>query len=88
MSNPVTEFDFRAPEFRNARVEDYERRRDGKIVRKDRWEEGVRRIAGIVGLSSRSGFEVDDVVEAVADLVRRAAKSGVAPVLRDRSNED
>ncbi|ASD50464.1 hypothetical protein FDI24_gp182 [Acidovorax phage ACP17] len=34
---PVTEVDFRRPEYQFARVEDYERTRDGGIARKDRW---------------------------------------------------
>lgn len=42
----VTERDFRMPEFRNADPNDYEFRDDGVLVRKDRWEMGVVRIAG------------------------------------------
>ena len=41
MTRMVTEEDFRMPEFRGAKVEDYEFRKDGKIVRKDRWERGI-----------------------------------------------
>lgn len=67
MRRAVTERDFRRPEFRDAAPEDYEFRDDGAIVRKDRWEMGVRRIAGIMGLS-RSAFEIDEVVEAVSHL--------------------
>ena len=36
MTRTVTEEDFRMPEFRGAKVEDYKFRKDGKIVRKDR----------------------------------------------------
>jgi hypothetical protein len=61
----VTERDLRMPEFRDAKVEDLEFRRDGKIVRKDRWETGMHRIASALGFSSREGFEIDDVVAAV-----------------------
>jgi hypothetical protein len=64
----VTERDFRRPEFRDAKPEDYERRDDGAIVRKDRWESGIRRIRGRLG-DDRREFEVDDVVSAVAALV-------------------
>ncbi|MNJ24237.1 hypothetical protein D3C77_186460 [compost metagenome] len=41
MNREVAELDFRRPEFRNARVEDYEFRDDGTIVRKDRWVTGI-----------------------------------------------
>ena len=67
MSRQVTERDFRMPEFRDAKVEDYEIRADGKVVRKDRWETGIHQIKGIVG-SSRGEFEIADVVDAVRKL--------------------
>lgn len=60
----VTELDFRMPEFRNAKVEDYEFRGDGKLVRKDRWENGIHTIRAIIGHDGRE-FEIDDVVEQV-----------------------
>lgn len=63
----VTERDFRRPEFRDADPKDYERREDGRIVRKDRWERGIRRIRSLLG-DHRREFEVDDVVSAVAAL--------------------
>lgn len=64
----VTEEDFRAPEFRGAKVEDYEFRNDGKIVRKDRWESGIHRIRALLG-DHRKEFEVDEIVAAVRALV-------------------
>lgn len=64
----VTERDFRMPEFRDANPEDYEFRDDGKVVRKDRWETGMRHIVSILG-KSRAQFEIPDVVEAVRKLV-------------------
>ena len=64
MSRIVTEQDFRQTEFRNAEPKDYEFRGDGKIVRKDRWENGIRRIRSILG-DHRKEFEIDDVVSAV-----------------------
>ncbi|HDS1695789.1 MULTISPECIES: hypothetical protein [unclassified Pseudomonas] len=67
MSRPVTEQDFRRPEFRDAKVEDYEFRRDGALVRKDRWEQGIHRIHSIVGRRGRD-FEISEVVEAVEQL--------------------
>lgn len=66
---PVTEKDFRKPEFIDAQPADYEFRKDGKIVRKDRWEMAVREIAEIMGLGA--SFENDNVVEAVRELKGR-----------------
>ena len=60
----VTERDFRAPEFRDAKVEDYEFRGDGALVRKDRWEMAVHRIRELVGLGGRREFEISEVVAA------------------------
>lgn len=64
---PVTERDFRSPEFRDADPADYEFREDGAIVRKDRWESGIRRIKSIV-LPRRGEFEIAELVEAVENL--------------------
>jgi len=63
----VTERDFRIPELRDAKVEDYEFRGDGKLVRKDRWECAIGSIRSMVGISSRE-FEISDVVEAVRQM--------------------
>lgn len=64
----VREEDFRLPEFKDAKVEDYERRADGKIVRKDRWERGIFRIVSALNLNPRE-FEIDAVVARVEALV-------------------
>ena len=64
----VTEQDFRMPEFRDAKVEDYEIRGDGKVVRKDRWETGLRSIAHIVDKPMHGDVEIADVIEAVQRL--------------------
>lgn len=64
----VTERDLRIPEFRDAVLEDLEFRDDGKIVRKDRWETGIRRIRRALG-DHRREFEIDDIVHAVEALV-------------------
>lgn len=69
----VTEQDFRMPEFRDAKVEDYEIRGDGKVVRKDRWETGLRSIAYIVDLPMHGDVEIADVVEKVEKLMSIAA---------------
>ena len=62
----VTEQDFRKPEFIDAKVEDYEFRHDGKLVRKDRWETAVRSIASALGCTD---WEVEDVVRAANSAV-------------------
>lgn len=70
-SRPVTERDLRMPEFRHLNAEDlddYEFRDDGKIVRKDRWERGIRSIRSALG-DPRREFEVEDVVSAVRAVV-------------------
>ena len=66
----VTEQDFRRPEFKDAQVDDYEFRADGALVRKDRWEMGIRKIVSFLSISARDEFEIDDVVahvECLAD---------------------
>jgi hypothetical protein len=68
MTRAVTERDLRMPEFASAQLEDLEFRADGKIVRKDRWENGIHSIAGIVGINRREGFEIPEVVEEVEKL--------------------
>lgn len=78
---PVAERDFRMPEYLDARVEDYEFRDDGVLVRKDRWERGIRQIVGIIedmpggcdfSNIRRRKFEVDEVVAAVEALANLA----------------
>lgn len=64
----VTEADFRMPEFRDAKVEDYEWRDDGKLVRKDRWEIGIRRIAGRLGMNN-APWEIEEVIERMTALL-------------------
>ena len=66
----ATERDFRMPEFRDANPDDYEIRADGRPVRKDRWENGIRQIVGILGWS-RQDFEVPDVVKRVEEIVAK-----------------
>jgi hypothetical protein len=70
MSNSVTEFDFRKPEFLHAKVEDYEFREDGKIVRKDRFRRAIFDIVYILGMNSFD-FETIDVTNAVYGLVNQ-----------------
>jgi len=68
MSRQVTERDFRMPEFLDADPKDYEFRSDGKVVRKDRWENGIHSIRSALG-DYRREFEIKDIVDAVHALV-------------------
>lgn len=66
-SRTVTIQDFVKEEYIGKDPEDYEFRDDGRIVRKDRWEQGIRRIVSILGLNDRE-FEIDDVVSRIENL--------------------
>jgi hypothetical protein len=68
MTRAVTERDFRMPEFKDAKAEDYEFRADGKLVRKDRWEKSMHKIVSVLGMNNRS-FECCDVIFAIERLV-------------------
>jgi hypothetical protein len=83
MGQPVTERDFRQPEFRDANPEDYERRSDGRIVRKDRWETTVRAIASKFGVDARDGFECETLLFWVGNFIERAQQAGVDPYYDD-----
>lgn len=66
MKRQVTERDFRQPELRDAKVEDYEFREDGALVRKDRWQTGMYMVASIMGMSR--SFEIGAVVDSVRQM--------------------
>lgn len=68
----VTEHDFRMPQFRGAKPEDYEFRADGVLVCKDRWEQAVQSLRALVGIDGRE-FEIEDVVSKVRLLVEADA---------------
>lgn len=70
MNRKVTERDFRKEEFMNADPDDYEFRDDGKIVRKDRWETGIRRIVARVGILRE--WEISDVVDKVTEIKKNS----------------
>jgi hypothetical protein len=55
--------------------DEYEVRADGKRVRKDRWQVGIRRIVALLW-GNRKGFEIDEVVEAVRALVPQPFSDG------------
>lgn len=59
MTREITEDDLRMPEYRGIKLENLERRDDGRIVRKDRWELTCRRIAGQMGLDG--GYDLDEL---------------------------
>ncbi|WP_337881737.1 hypothetical protein [Chromobacterium haemolyticum] len=80
----VTERDFRMPQFRDADLNDYEFREDGKIVRKDRWEMGMHRIAQIAFPGARE-FEIDDVVKEVREVFSRGRRD--AQEIVDQTNQ-
>lgn len=82
VKRPVTERDFRRPEFLDAKPEDYEFRADGALVRKDRWERGIYSIVSILGINVRN-FEIDEVVAKVRELQARIATEAT-----DQSIED
>jgi hypothetical protein len=69
----VTEIDLRRPECREGEPKDYEFDEEGAVVRKDRWEQAIRKICPIVGISSRQAFTVDGVVQRVSTLLGGSA---------------
>ena len=73
MTRKVTEEDFRMPEYRDAKVEDYEFRPDGKPVRKDRWEMAVQSIRTLMGINARE-FEIPEVVDAVRKMAELCSR--------------
>jgi len=64
MSREVMERDLRAPEYREGKPDEYEFRGDGKIVRRDRFQSGMRDIAAIV-FGSGHDYEIAEVIKAV-----------------------
>lgn len=85
MGRELTERDLRAPEFRDGDPSDYECRDDGKIVRKDRWERGMRSIGFL--LSGVGGFEIDQVVEDVRLLCRSTRRTRTDQEIVDQTEE-
>lgn len=75
-TRPAELNDFIIPEFRGKDPKDYEVREDGKVVRKDRWENGIRCIRNLLVeaklLPESVVFEITDVVRAVEKLIPEA----------------
>lgn len=75
-STSISIFDLIPPEFHNKNLDDYEKRGDGKIVRKDRWEMAIRSIQIFlrdmnIWKTSNNEFEIADVVREVkANLIQ------------------
>lgn len=68
----VTENDFRMPEYRGEKPEDYEFNANGIPVRKDRWYTAIQEIRCMVGVNGRA-YEIRDVIDAVQALSAREA---------------
>jgi hypothetical protein len=79
VNREVMERDLRAAEYREGKPDEYEFRSDGKIVRKDRFQCGMRDIAAIV-FGCGHDYEIADVVKAIHGLqgVRLAAALNMA----------
>ena len=67
MSREVTERDLRAAEYRDGKPDKYEFRSDGKVVRKDRFQSGMRDIAAIV-FGCGHDYEITDVIKSIHSL--------------------
>lgn len=78
MSRPAEEADFRLPEFRGAKVEDYEVRKDGRVVRKDRFEVSMREVARLMGADD-NGYECDLALYSLRAFIESAEAKGVSP---------
>lgn len=85
MTREVTEADFRLPQYRDAKPEDYEFRKDGVLVRKDRWETSMKKIASLFDVDMRAGFECDALVFSVEVLIEKAKKAGLSPIYYDEA---
>lgn len=89
----VTEFDLRKEEFKDPKLkpEMFEFDATGEVVRKDRFEIGMRRIQGILieqgVMSPREPWTVDQVVQNMKDLIERhnAEKSTILKII-DQKN--
>lgn len=83
----VTELDFRMPEYKDAKPEDYEFRNDGKLVRKDRWKTGINKIRHRVGIGIREDWEIKDVILKVEKLATPLSAERIEEISRNFSSE-
>ncbi|WP_436660286.1 hypothetical protein [Acinetobacter sp. P1(2025)] len=76
----VTEFDLRSPEFKDIKLtpDMFEFDGDGNIVRKDRFEKGMRKVLGILieegVMSSSQSWTVDEVVSKLKQHIQELKK--------------
>lgn len=63
----VTDDDFRPPEYRGLRAEDYEFDIKGNLLPKERWRSGMLKIAHILGFEGHN-FDIEEVVQCVWEL--------------------
>lgn len=68
----VTEDDFRQPQYRGEKPEDYEFNANNIPVRKDRWYTAIQEIRCMVGVNGRA-YEISDVIDAIKELTAREA---------------
>jgi hypothetical protein len=61
----VTEQDFRKDEFKNSNPEHYEFRHDGRIVRKDRFEDGIQSLKVRLKWPRNKEWEIFDLLHYV-----------------------
>jgi len=64
VSREVMERDLRAPAYREGKPDEYEFRSDGAIVRKDRFQTGMRDVAAII-FGCGHDYEIAEVIKAV-----------------------
>ena len=62
--------DFIKPEFIGKSVDDYEVTSNGSLVRKDRWENGLRKVANALGFTNR--YKISDVLDELSFLVNKS----------------
>ena len=88
----VTEFDLRREEFKDARLtpEMFEFDKDGNVVRKDRFETGMRQMHGILieagAMNSREPWTVDEVVQSMRGLIEALKLSGTTVIKGEQYN--
>ena len=83
----VTEADFRRPQFRDAKIEDYEFDGSGELARKDRFRTFTFHVAGSLDFSFRGeGFKIEDVKEKFDSLIETV--NGIAETLGVDMSDD
>lgn len=73
MPRPVTERDLRAPEFADCEPEDMELLDDGRIVRRDRWQSGLKNMLDLLGVTDEDAG-MNEAIDRIRDLQEAAGK--------------